>query len=35
MEAATELLRELGVEPHVAEASAALLSQLSETGDRR
>jgi 3-hydroxyisobutyrate dehydrogenase-like beta-hydroxyacid dehydrogenase len=30
MEAASELLRELGVEPRVAEASAALLADLAE-----
>jgi 3-hydroxyisobutyrate dehydrogenase-like beta-hydroxyacid dehydrogenase len=32
MEAATQLLRELGVEPRIAHASAALLSELAEPG---
>jgi len=35
MEAAAELLRELGVEPRVADASAGLLGELSEPVDRR
>ena len=34
MDAARDLLLELGVEPRVAAASAALLSQLSETEER-
>ena len=34
MEAATALLRELGIEPHVATASAALLSDLAHDADR-
>jgi len=32
LEAAGELLRELGVEPRIAEASAALLTELAEGG---
>ena len=35
MEAAAELLRELGVEPRVAAASAAQLAELGEPVDRR
>jgi 3-hydroxyisobutyrate dehydrogenase-like beta-hydroxyacid dehydrogenase len=33
MEAASELLRELGIEPHVANASAAVLSELARDAD--
>jgi len=34
MEAAAELLRELGVEPHVSEAAADVLRDLSRAGDK-
>jgi 3-hydroxyisobutyrate dehydrogenase-like beta-hydroxyacid dehydrogenase len=34
MEAASALVRELGIEPHVAAASAALLSELARDADR-